>query len=201
MKTLCFGGSFNPIHHGHLICARAAAEEGGYGQVLLIPSAQPPHKPGDATLAARDHRLAMCRLAVEGDPFFAVDDLELRRTGPSYTIDTARELKRRGWTAVDWLIGADMLLSLPGWREPLQLLREVHFVVVARPGWTFQWDTLPPEYRGLAGHVVRAPLIDISGTVLRSRVAAGKPVDYFTPPAVCRYIERHGLYKALTSAD
>ena len=195
MKTLCFGGSFNPVHHGHLISARAAAEGAGYDHVVLIPSSQPPHKRADANLALPEHRLAMTRLAVEGDPLFSVDDLEIRRSGPSYTIETAREFRRRGWQHVAWLIGADMLLSLPQWHEPLEVLRAVHFVVVARPGWTFQWDTLPAEYRKLERNVVRAPLVEISGSVIRSRIATGRPVNYFTPPAVCRYIHEHHLYQ------
>jgi nicotinate-nucleotide adenylyltransferase len=201
VKTLCFGGSFNPIHHGHLISARAAAEEAGYEHIVLIPSSQPPHKPGNVNLAAPEHRLAMTRLAVEGDPLFSLDDLELQRGGPSYTIDTVREFKRRGWQQIDWLIGADMLLSLPSWHEPLALLREVHFVVVARPGWSFQWDALPPEFRKLKHNVVRAPLIEISGSVVRSRVAAGRSVDYFTPPAVCRYIRDHHLYQTAQTPE
>jgi nicotinate-nucleotide adenylyltransferase len=195
VKTLCYGGSFNPIHHGHLITARAAAEEVGYDRVVLVPSRHPPHKPGDVNLAAPEHRLAMTRLAVEGDPLFSVEDLELQRNGPSYTIDTARELKGRGWQQVDWLIGSDMLLSLPSWHEPLALLREVHFVVVERPGWTFQWDALPPEFRKLQKSVVRAPLIEISSSIIRSRVAAGKSINYFTPPAVCHYVADHHLYQ------
>jgi nicotinate-nucleotide adenylyltransferase len=202
VKTLCFGGSFNPIHHGHLISARAAAEGAGYDHIVLVPSSQPPHKPGDVTLAAPEHRLAMTKLAVAGDPLFSVDDLELRRSGPSYTIDTVREFKRRagkGRQQVDWLIGADMLLSLPSWHESMQLLREVHFVVVARPGWVFQWNALPQEYRKLQENVVEAPLIEISGSVLRSRVAAGRSISYFTPPAVCRYVRDHRLYQTPAS--
>src|SRR5215204_3176269 len=100
MRRLCFGGSFNPIHHGHLICARAAAEAAGFERVVLIPSALPPHKLDDTELASSTDRLAMCRLAVEGDPWFEVEDIELIRKGPSYTIDTARELRRRGWPDV-----------------------------------------------------------------------------------------------------
>ena len=194
---LCFGGSFNPIHHGHLLCARAAAEQVGYQRVVLIPSAQPPHKPGAPDLAAAEHRLAMCRLAIADDAdAFEVDDLELRRTGPSYTIETARELRRRGWREVHWLVGADMLRSLPSWHEPLALLREVHFVVIARPGWSFDWGTMPPEYRHLADHVVQPPLVELSGTAVRRRVAEGKSIAYLTPPAVCRYIKSHRLYQA-----
>src|SRR5678815_1912728 len=102
MRKLCFGGSFNPIHHAHLICARAVAEARRFDRVVLVPSALPPHKLRADQLAPPEHRLAMCRLAAEGDRLFEVSDLELTRTGPSYTIDTARELKRQGWDAVAW---------------------------------------------------------------------------------------------------
>src|SRR5829696_7328537 len=95
MRTLCFGGSFNPIHNGHLICAQAVADKGGYDRVLLIPSAQPPHKPASADIAPTPHRLAMCRLAAQTVAGLDVDDTETRRPGPSYTIDTVHELGDR----------------------------------------------------------------------------------------------------------
>lgn len=200
MKTLCFGGSFNPIHHGHLVSARAVAEEQGFDRVLLIPSAQPPHKPGATDLAAPHHRLAMCRLAVEGDPLFDVSDLELTRTGPSYTIDTARELKRRGWGEVHWLIGADMVPILPKWHEPDNLLREVTFWLVARPGWAIDWSSLPEAYQHLAERTVKVPQVQLSATLLRERIAAGRSIAYLTPPAVCRYVREQRLYLADTTA-
>src|SRR4051794_18604351 len=134
IKTLCLGGSFNPIHHGHLRCSRAVAETLGHERVMLIPSGRPPHKPGDTSLAGAEDRLAMCRLAAEqasdGRIRFDVDDLEVRRTGPSYTIDTVRQLKSQGWPSVDWLIGADMVLNLPTWKEPLALLAEANLLVM-----------------------------------------------------------------------
>src|SRR5438874_10001193 len=114
MPTLCFGGSFNPIHNGHLICAQAVAQKAGYDRVLVIPSAQPPHKP-TADLASATDRLAMCKLAVQGRDLFEISDIETRRAGPSYTLDTARELRRAGLNDIHWLIGADMLLYLPKW--------------------------------------------------------------------------------------
>lgn len=193
MAVLCFGGSFNPIHHGHLICSRAVAEAKGFDKVLLIPSKQPPHKPGAANLAAPEDRLAMCRLAVQGDPFFGVTDLELKRPGPSYTIDTAAELAAGG--PVHWLIGADMLLDLPTWHRVSELLSEVRFVVMARPGWAIDWLNLPAELRPLEANVVEAPRLDLSATEIRRRVAAGLPVDYLTPPAVVRYIHDRKLYR------
>src|SRR4051812_17449598 len=96
-RKLCFGGSFNPIHLGHLLCARAVAEKAGFARVVLFPSSLPPHKLGATELAGAEHRLEMCRRAVAGDPLFEVNDLEVRREGPSYTIETARELHRQGW--------------------------------------------------------------------------------------------------------
>lgn len=196
MRRICFGGSFNPIHHGHLICARAAAERAGFSRVVLIPSAQPPHKPNDHELAPAGHRLEMCRLAAGGQlDLFEVDQLEIQRTSPSYTLETVRELKTRGWDEVSWLIGADMLLYLPQWHRPLELIREAHVYVMQRPGWQIDWAALPAEYRRLQENVIAAPMIDISATEVRRRVAAGKSVEYLTPPAVADYIRRHGLYR------
>lgn len=195
MAKLCFGGSFNPIHHGHLICARAVAEAKGFERVLLIPSAQPPHKPQQPDMANPDNRLQMCRTAVAGSDFFEVDDLELRRQGPSYTVDTVRELKRRGWERVPWLIGADMLAILPQWHEAEALVQEAELLVMARPGWKFNWSALPEVFRSLRKNVVRAPLIQISATDIRRRVAEGKSIEYFTPPPVCRYVQEHGVYR------
>ena len=195
MRKLCFGGSFNPIHHAHLLCARAVAEARGYDRVVLIPSAVPPHKLRATELAPPRHRLEMCRLAVEGDNLFEVDDIELTRDGPSYTVETARELRRRGWTHVAWLIGADMVSILPQWHEPLALLREVELVVMARPGWSFHWEALPQPYQVLRDRVVEAPLVDISATMVRRRVAAGLSVRYLTPDRVAEYVAANRLYR------
>ncbi|MCC6423631.1 MAG: nicotinate (nicotinamide) nucleotide adenylyltransferase [Phycisphaerales bacterium] len=195
MPRLCFGGSFNPIHHGHLLCARAAAERLGFEGVLLIPTAQPPHKPDQTQLAEAKDRLEMCRLAVAGDNFFSVSDLEMTRSGPSYTLDTIRQLKSNGWGTVSWLIGADMLNYLPKWHRPLEIIQEANLVVMARPGWQFDWGKLGSPYQNLRQNVVEAPLIDISATACRGRVAAGLSIAYLTPPAVCQYIADNGLYR------
>ena len=199
MPSLYFGGSFNPIHHGHLRCAEAVANTVGYDRVVLVPSARPPHKPDNPELASPQHRLAMCQLAVaergRRKPRFEVSDLETRRSGPSYTIDTAQELRSQGNAEVHWLIGADMLMSLPRWHRPLDLLREVHFVVTARPGWTIDWTALPPEYRHLKEQVVAAPVVDISSTDIRRRVRQNLPIDDLVPASVARYIAEHHLYR------
>ena len=205
MPILCFGGSFNPIHRGHIECARFIAEKRGFEQVLLIPNAQPPHKPDAADIAPASDRLAMCQLAAEyANSFakpqaaleFAADDIEMRRGGPSYTLETARQLKRRGVDPVYWLIGGDMLMYLPKWHQPRQLLREVEFVIMQRPGTEIDWDMLPEEFRILRSHVVQAPLIDISATQIRRRVARDESIDDLTVPPVARYIAEHQLYRA-----
>ena len=136
-------------------------------------------------------------MAIANDPSFEIDDLEMQRSGPSYTLETARELIRRGAKTVHWLIGADMLMYLPKWHQPMELLREVHFVVIARPGWVIDWEALSPEFRHLRNNVVEAPLINISASDIRARVAAGKSIRYLTPDAVCEYIAQRRLYSKL----
>ena len=194
MRRLWFGGSFNPIHFGHLVCSRAVAEAAGFDLVVLVPSGQPPHKSGDTTVAAAEHRLAMCRVAVAGDSFFEVHDLELNRSGPSYTIDTVRELRSKGWPEISWLIGADMAVFLPRWHNPASLLAEVNFVLMARPGWAMDWTQLPADVQKLQSNVVSAPLVDISSTMIRDRLRNAKSIRYLTPDAVVDYIQRQGLY-------
>jgi nicotinate-nucleotide adenylyltransferase len=195
MRRLCFGGTFNPIHYGHLIVSRSAAESAGFERIVLIPAMQPPHKAGDTGIASPEHRLAMCQLAVADDPVFEVSDIELRRPGPSFTIDTVRQLKSSGWGNLHWLIGADMLRNLPSWHRAPELLAEVQFLLMARPGWSFDWSTMPEPYRGLEKNVVRSPLIDISSTSIRARVAGDRSIAYLTPPTVVEYIEKHKLFR------
>lgn len=197
MAILCFGGSFNPIHHGHLICARTVSERLGFDGVKLIPSGKPPHKPHSPDLALGVHRVSMCRLAVASDPFFSVDDLEIRRVGDSYTLDTVLALKRMGQDQVHWLVGADLISGLPDWHEPERLMAEATLHVMARPGWMFDFDALPEPMRSLANNVVEAPQLDISATMIRQRCAAGQSIRYLVPSIVENYIMANGLYGAL----
>jgi nicotinate-nucleotide adenylyltransferase len=137
----------------------------------------------------------MCQLAATSSDLFETSDIELGLGGPSYTFQTVRELKKSTSEPIHWLIGADMLLHLPQWREPLKLLSEVRFVIMARPGFAIDWSKLPPEYRRLESKIVEAPLIDISASDIRRRVRAGLSIDYLTPPAVCDYIHSRKLYR------
>jgi nicotinate-nucleotide adenylyltransferase len=203
MPILHFGGSFNPIHKGHLEVAQAVARARQFDHVNLIVSADPPHKSrptgSGQELAASTDRLAMCRLATEADPLFSVDDIELHRTGPSYTLDTVRQLRRRDEISADeavyWLIGGDSVSQLPRWHEAETLVREVEFVIAARPGFIFDWNALPPAFRQLRDHVVEAPLIDISATEIRRRVRMGKSLRGLVAPGVEVYIHAHQLYR------
>jgi len=139
--------------------------------------------------------MAMCRLAVEGDPLFETNDIELQRPGLSFTIDTTRELKQRGWTNVSWLIGADTVPKLPTWHESVALLAEVQFIVMDRPGSPLDWSLIPQSLQVLRSQVVIIPLIEISASEIRSRVKDGRSVRYLTPDPVANYIANLGLYR------
>ena len=195
MRTLCYGGSFNPIHLAHLACSKAAAMTAGFGRVLLIPAAVPPHKPDHADMPPVSIRLKMCELAVNDDPFFVVSDIEARREGPSFTIDTVRLLKAQGWDRVGWLLGADQLRDLLKWKEPHAVIEEADVLIMARPGVEMDWAALPEPFRKLRANVVEAPLIDVSSTDVRRRIKMGLPIDGLVPAPVVRFIADCQLYR------
>jgi nicotinate-nucleotide adenylyltransferase len=141
-------------------------------------------------------RLA-CEFCSDGSVTYVPNDIEITRSGPSYTLLTVRELKRIGWSQVWWLIGADMLNFLPKWYKIDELILEVNFLILTRPGVELQWDTLPPHFRErLEPNVVPAPLIDISATQIRDRVRQGLPIDDLTVPPVVEYIRANALYRS-----
>ncbi len=140
----------------------------------------------------------MTRLAIAAQPDFAVDPLELNRAGASFTLDTARELKRRGMQEVHWLIGADLLPQLHIWHDAANLFQEVIFWVLERPGSPIDWPSLPTPTRALRERLLPAPLLDISATNIRERIAMALPIDFLTPPAVVTYIREHRLYGTRT---
>lgn len=195
-SPLLLGGTFDPVHHGHLIVARAAAEAIGADRVLLIPCAQSPHKTELTTTTPAHHRLEMLRQAVAGDGFFDILSLELERPPPSYSYDTAQQLFAKGYPKLCWLIGADQLLALPRWHRASELIQQVKFVVAARPGFTVESTALPPEFRPICDHLIELPQVDISASEVRRRVAAGKSVRYLVPDSVADYIEQYRLYRA-----
>ncbi|HOI54978.1 MAG TPA: nicotinate (nicotinamide) nucleotide adenylyltransferase [Phycisphaerae bacterium] len=195
-----FGGSFNPIHVAHLAVARAAMEALGLERLVLVPSARPPHKPS-ADLAADTHRLAMCRLAAADDPRFEVSDVELRRQGPSYTVDTLADVRRRRPEAsLVLLVGADMLRDLHLWHRFEEIVRLARVVTLPRPG--VELGRLEPLRRALGdatadallADVLPTPRVDVSATDIRRRIRQGLPIDGLVPPAVADYIREHRLY-------
>ena len=193
-RLALFGGSFNPPHVAHLAVAEAAAEAAGLGRVLWTPASTPPHKRGDPAVAAAEHRLAMTRLAVGGNDRFEVYDGEVRRGGVSYTVDTLRAL-RAAHPAADLvlLLGGDSLRDLAAtWREPEAILALARVVAYRRPGAA---EAAVPPYVRARTQFVEAPPLDLSGTALRARLAAGRTVRYLVPDAVLAYIEMHGLYR------
>lgn len=195
MPILCYGGSFNPIHHAHLLCAQAVAERQGYDKVLLIPSAVPPHRQTDPDMAVARDRLTMCHLAVDGHPLFDVSDVELKRDSPSYTLETAFSLQKQGLGAVHWLIGGDTVPRLHTWHRASELMEVVQFVVMHRPDAPIDWLKVDPMVRHLRQTVVPAPLIDISASEVRQRVRLGQSIRYHVPPSVAEYIATRNLYR------
>lgn len=184
MRIGCYGGTFDPVHHGHLILARQAVEELNLDRLIFIPNAVSPHKI-TARSAPADLRLAMLRAAIRGEPRFEVDDTELRREGLSYAIDTMLELKER-WpeATLFYLIGEDNVGELHSWRRIEELRMLVQFVVLSRSG-----------EKAVHPFVTLRRSIDISATEIRKRVAKGQSVRYLVPDTVIEIIDQNNLYK------
>lgn len=193
------GGTFNPVHLGHLLIAQDAMEQVGLDRVKFIPSATPPHKKSDHVVAAA-HRLRMIKLAIRGREEFELDDIEIRRGGTSYSVDTLSELKRRHPGArVYFIIGADSLRELHLWREVERLVKLCTFVTVPRPGFDAK-PVVDPRLdaatrRRLRQQILRGHACDIASRDIRARVAGGLPIHYLVPDAVRVYIQRHKLYR------
>jgi nicotinate-nucleotide adenylyltransferase len=208
-RTALVGGSFNPIHYGHLLLAEDVRERLGLARVIFMPAGVPPHKPA-ADIAPAEHRYAMVKLATADNPAFDGSDLELRRTGPSYTVDTVAAI---GVSPAELflVIGSETFLDLLSWREPGRIASLCRIVVIPRAGSTFDPDSAAarkvlreigvddiapaedrvPE-RGVV--IVHATSLPLSASDVRARVAAGRSLAYRVPPPVADYIARHRLY-------
>ncbi|MBM3217342.1 MAG: nicotinate (nicotinamide) nucleotide adenylyltransferase [Candidatus Rokubacteria bacterium] len=208
-RTALFGGSFNPIHYGHLLLADEVRERLGLARVVFMPAGIPPHKPA-AGMAPGEHRLAMVRLAIAGNPAFEASDLELRRTGPSYTADTVEAL---GVAPADLylVIGSETFLDLLSWHEPRRIAARCRLVVIPRARSAFDPESAAAQKvlreigaDGIARAddgapdagviVLHATSLPLSASDIRARVARGASITYRVPPPVADYIARHRLY-------
>lgn len=191
MKIGFMGGSFDPVHFGHLVAAQDALERGGLDRLVFVPAAQAPLKPG-AVQASAEARLGMLRAALADDARFGISEYEAAKGGVSYTIDTVRHLRGRfPGDELAWVIGADQVERLHLWREIGELASLVEFIVLARPGWAVsdRRDIPGLRLRWCEGH-----LLELSSTEVRERVRAGLPVDWMVPHRTAGYIRENRLY-------
>ncbi len=198
-KIGVLGGTFDPIHLGHLIVAEYIMEKLELREVLFIPAGRPWLKlKEEKQVTSAEHRLAMVRLAVASNPQFKVSTMEIDRPGPSYSIDTVLELKAELEAEIYFLAGPDALAKLPRWKDPERLLEACHIVGIGRPGnaMTDLWK-LEASLPGVSPHIMLMDVpqqIDISSTDIRKRVAQGLSIRYLVPEAVEKYIKEHELY-------
>ena len=194
------GGSFDPVHLAHLLVAETVREALALDLVLFVPTGVQPLKQGRPTTPA-EHRVKMLELAVHANPCFGISRVDVDREGPSYTVDTVRHL-RGAWGGAGlqmwFILGADSLASFPMWRDPGGILSQTRLAVVNRPGVSVDATGLEQRLPGITASVDRvdAPMLEISATDIRQRVAGGRSIHYRVPAAVREYIEANGLYRA-----
>jgi len=188
MKIGILGGTFNPVHIGHLILAEEALEKLGLNKIIFMPACLPPHKE-NIDIAAPNERLKMVKLAIKGNKKFIVSDIEIKRAGRSYTVDTVRELKKRSpKDEFYFIIGSDLLSYLNAWKDLNEIMSMVKFIVATRPG--FALEDIPAHIKTLK---IRA--VDISGFSVRKCIREGKSFRYLVPESVFTYIRKNNLYK------
>lgn len=220
MKLGLLGGSFNPIHRCHLSIAHSAQQLLQLDRILFVPTGDPPHKQS-GTLAAARHRYRMVQLAIQDRPGFALTDLEIRRPGKSYSIDTVRAIQQEYGpaTTIFFIIGLDAFLDLPSWKDAETLLASCHFVVISRPSVSFRTLASIPLFHSVPEDSVialdmarqeradvalangrtltflRLPPCEVSASEIRKRLQEGSPLANLLPPPVESYILREGLYR------
>ncbi|MDS1272580.1 nicotinate-nucleotide adenylyltransferase [Lipingzhangella sp. LS1_29] len=186
------GGTFDPIHHGHLVAGSEVAHLFGLDEVVFVPTGQPWQKQGKQVTPA-EHRYLMTVIATASNPRFGVSRIEMDRSGPTYTIDTLRELRASYGSDIDlyFITGADALGAILGWRDAEELFELAHFVGCNRPGHKLSDPGLPDGKVSL----VEIPALAISSSECRSRVSAGEPIWYLVPDGIVQYINKTGLYR------
>jgi nicotinate-nucleotide adenylyltransferase len=197
MKLGILGGTFDPPHNGHLHIAESAQHTLHLAQVVFIPAKLPPHKLDD-TITPLDMRVAMLERALKGKPTFVISMIEARRPGPSYTLDTLRELRHDLSPGAElfFIMGMDSLVQLATWHQPAEIVKLAKLAVLRREGFELDLDALEAQVPGVRHSVVmlRAPTSNISASDIRARVQAGESIEGLVPPAVRDYIEKHRLY-------
>jgi nicotinate-nucleotide adenylyltransferase len=198
MKIGVLGGTFDPVHLGHIKMAEEVREALGLAEVIIVPAGQPMSKSTDRVTPA-EQRIAMLRLAVVGKPHLKVSYMEIERPGPSYTVDTIAALKKRygGKAEIYFILGWDSLAQLAEWREPGRIIEMCFLVAVPRPGFTRPGlAALEKGIPGISKKVIfmEKPRLDISATVIREKVARHEAIDRFVPGLVAEYIQKHRLY-------
>ncbi len=194
MKVGIFGGTFNPPHIGHLIVAEFIREEFELDKIIFVPCASPPHKQNLdylSQLVEPEHRFEMVKIAIKGNPFFEVSDIEIKRGGISYTIDTINQMLER-FPSYNFylLLGVDQFRDFHLWRKPDEIVKKVQLIVFNRPGFVIFESRFSPFAK-----FATIPNVDISASTIRFRIKSGKSIKYLVPPEVEEYIYQNGLYR------
>lgn len=197
------GGTFNPIHHGHLVTAQEALDQFGLDRVIFIPTGDPPHKV-DALLAHAEDRYLMTVIATSSNDSFFVSRVEIDRKGKSYTIDTVKELRKIYGTdaGLFFITGADAILEILTWKNTDEIVTLAKFIAATRPGYDISrieglrstlFKSDREAYEGIS--IMEIPALSISSTDIRERIKESRPINYLVPEGVSNYIIKHGLYK------
>ena len=194
-KLGIMGGTFNPIHHGHLAAAEFVRDEFKLNEILFVPSGQPPHK-HKGEIASPEHRWMMALLATDTNEYFSVSSVEIDRGGESYTRDTILELKEiyGGKGDFYFITGADAIAEISTWHKTENLPELAKFIAVSRPGYKLDKDKIDPRFRRCT-YLVEVPALAISSTEIRERIRRGKTIKYLVPEIVGKYIYKNKLYQ------
>lgn len=197
-KIAIFGGSFNPVHIGHLMVAKCAMKECNLHKIVFLPNANPPHK-DKSGIISEIHRYNMVNLAIKNSPFFEISDYEMNPLSPSYTINTIRHFKSLYDAEIFFIIGADSLYTLDKWRSYEDLIKECSFIVANRNseyGNDFSEAVRKHKEKGGRIESISMPKIDITSTLIRDKLQRGEDVSQYVPQSVNDYIIKNGLYKS-----
>lgn len=189
------GGTFNPVHHGHLVAAEVIRDEFRLAEVIFVPSSKPPHKENDE-VASPEHRWMMTVLAATNNEYFSTSAIEIERGGESYTRDTLLELKKiyGEKTNIYFITGADAIAEIPTWHKTEDLPKLAKFIAASRPGYKLEWGKVDARFRKCT-YLIEIPALAISSTEIRQRIREGKTVKYLVPEVVEKYIYKNKLYQ------